>query len=169
MDEIQPNEKAHNPEDHITADQDLKSNIELNHTWKDKISIFISGFFGSVMFLCFCIGFFVLWITWNLGLIPGFLPFDRYPFPELEMVVSVFAIILSVSVLISQNRQGHRDKIRQQVEFEVNVHAENEITKMLTMLHDIQKRLGIDSKDNELEQMKENLDIQQLHEKIDSE
>ena len=169
MGEIQRNYKAQNPQDYITPDQELKSNIELNHTWKDHIAIFISAFFGSVLFLCACMGFFVLWITWNLGMIPGFKPFDKYPFPELEMVVSLFAIVLSVSVLISQNRQGHRDKIRQQVEFEVNVHAENEITKMLTMLHEIQKKLGIDANDTELEQMKENLDIQLLHEKIDSE
>ena len=152
-----------------TAPPNLKSSIELNHSWKDKTAIFISDFFGSVLFLSSCAVFFTLWIAWNLGLVPGLHPFDRFPFPELEMVVSLFAIILSVSVLISQNRQARRDKTRQQVEFEVNVHAENEITKMLIMLHDIQKKLGIDASDNELEQMKENLDIQQLHEKIENE
>ena len=158
-----------NIEDSTAPATDLKSNIELNHSGKDRIAIFISDFFGSLPFLFSCLTFFVLWITWNLGLIPGLEPFDNFPFPALEMVVSIFAIVLSVSVLLSQNRQSRRDKVRQQVEFEVNVHAENEITKMLSMLHDIQKKLGIDSNDNELELMKENLDIQQLHEKIDNE
>ena len=38
---------------------------------------------------------------------------------------------------------------------------------MLEMLHDIQKKIGIDNKDIELEKMKENLDIQDLHQKLD--
>ena len=158
-----------NIEDSTAPTTELKSNIELNHSGKDRIAIFISDFFGSLPFLFSCLIFFVFWITWNIGLIPSLKPFDNFPFPALEMVVSIFAIVLSVSVLLSQNRQTRRDKVRQQVEFEVNVHAENEITKMLIMLHDIQKKLGIDAKDNELEQMKESLNIQQLHEKIDNE
>ena len=83
------------------------------------------------------------------------------------MGVSIFAIILSVSVLISQNRQGKLDKLRQQVEFEVNVRAETEITKILQMLHEMQKKMGIDSHDSELEQMKENIDLQQIHRQMD--
>jgi uncharacterized membrane protein len=70
-------------------------------------------------------------------------------------------------VLISQNRQRKIEKIREQVEFEVNIKAETEITKILEMLHDIQKKMGIAKKDPELEEMKETTDIQQLHRHID--
>lgn len=46
------------------------------------------------------------------------------------------------------------ENIRQQVEFEVNIHAEKEITKVLEMLHDIHKKLGIqNTEDTELENM----------------
>jgi uncharacterized membrane protein len=83
------------------------------------------------------------------------------------MVVSIFAIILSVSVLISQNRQRRLEKVRQEVEFAVNVRSEAEITKMLSMLHAIQKKLGMKNEDQELEAMKEKLDIRQLHQKLD--
>jgi uncharacterized membrane protein len=86
----------------------------------------------------------------------------------LTMIVSIFAIILSISVLISQNRDGKRDMIRQQVEFEVNIRAESEITKMLGMLHEIQKKLGItDNTDIELEKMKAETDIHDIHQKLD--
>jgi len=150
--------------------EQIKSNIDFNKSRSDRLAIFIAGAFGSITFLCICLLFFVLWITLNLGFWPGIKPFDRFPFPELEMVVSVFAIILSVSVLISQNRQGKMEKVRQQIEFEVNIRAENEITKVLGMLHQIQKKLGIHNDDDtELEQMKENLDIEQLHHKLDEE
>lgn len=79
------------------------------------------------------------------------------------MVVSIFAIILSVAVLISQKRQTKLEKVSQQVEFEINVRAEEEITMVLVMLHAIQKKIGIEDKDAELEQMKEKTDIEQLH------
>lgn len=85
------------------------------------------------------------------------------------MIVTLFSIILSVSVLINQKREGKMNSVRQQIEFEVNVHAETEITKVLEMLHEIQKKLGINiTTDTELEEMKETLDIGQLHEKLNS-
>ena len=59
------------------------------------------------------------------------------------------------------------NNLQQQIEFEVNVRAENEITKMLEMLHEIQIKMGISSSvDAELEEMKENLDIQKIHDKL---
>lgn len=58
------------------------------------------------------------------------------------------------------------EKVREQLEFEVNVRAETEITKILEMLHDIQRKMGINKSDNELEEMKKELDIDKLHENI---
>ena len=113
-----------------------------------------------------CIIVFLVWILWNTAVIPGAHPFDKYPFPVLEMAVSIFAVILSVSVLISQNRIGRMEKTRQKVEFEVNFRAENEITKILHMLHEMQKKMGIHTEDFELEIMKENIDLQVLHQQI---
>jgi uncharacterized membrane protein len=149
-------------------DAHVKSKLDIPKSYSHRISNFLIGAFGSMTFLFMIIGFFVFWIDWNLNLITNFKAFDPFPFPILTMAVSMFAIILSITVLISQNRQNRIEKIRQQVEFEVNVRAENEITKVLTMLHNIQKNLGMeDEPDTELEEMKEKLDIQELHQKLD--
>lgn len=149
-------------------DSDMKSALEFNENWIDKVATFITGTFGSMIFLGSCVALFIVWIAWNLNLLPLIKPFDPYPFQMLTMILSIFAIILSVSVLISQNREGKRNTIRQQVEFEVNVRAESEITKMLTMLHEIQKKMGIHSTtDTELEEMKVETDIKEIHHKID--
>lgn len=83
--------------------------------------------------------------------------------------MSAAAIFLSISVLISQNRQRRLEKIREQVEFEVNVRAENEITKILEMLHEMQQKMGIRKPDAELEEMKQKLDVNQLHDHIKKE
>jgi uncharacterized membrane protein len=147
-------------------EQEIKSALDLNKSLADRIALVITDIFGSIVFLNGCLLLFAIWITWNLGIIPGVRPFDRYPFPALDMGVSLFAIILSVSVLISQNRQGKLEKARQQVEFEVNVRAEKEITKILHMLHDIQKKMGINTDDSELEGMKKDINLQRLHEQM---
>ncbi len=157
-------DKAHSTLD-SKQNQELKSQLQINKSWSDQIALLITDTFGTIKFLCLILIFFCIWISWNLNLLPGLNPFDPYPFTMLNMIVSLFAIILSVSVLISQNRQGRMDKINHQVEFEVNVRAENEITNVLIMLHEIQKKMGIDSNitETELEEMKEIIDIQQIH------
>ena len=148
-------------------DKEIKSRLDFNRSFGDKLALAITNAFGNMIFLCICLIVFAIWIFWNVGYIPFLKPFDPYPFSMLTMIVSLFAIILSVAVLISQNREGKMESIRQQIEFEVNVQAENEITKVLEMLHEIQKKMGINiEKDHVLEEMKETLDIQKLHEKL---
>lgn len=149
---------------------DLKSSLDFTKTPADKFAVLLVQALGSIKFLLFCLVIFVVWICWNLNLFSPLKPFDPFPFPILEMAVSIFAIILSVSVLINQNRQGRIEKIQQQVEFEVNVRAENEVTKMLNLLHDIHKKLGIKTHaDVELEEMMSPTDIKQIHKSLDGE
>jgi uncharacterized membrane protein len=135
----------------------------------DKFAVSLVKMLGSIRFLLVCIVLFSVWICWNLGFF-NLPPFDPFPFPTLQMGVSLFAIILSVSVLINQNRQGHVERIQKQVEFEVNVRAEAEATKMLNMLHEIQQKLGIGTEiDKELEELKTPTDIKEIHERLDGE
>ena len=146
--------------------RELKSMLDLNKTTGDKIAIWMTNFLGSLTFLLSCLSVILFYYLWNMGVIPGLQPFDKYPFSALATVLSVFAIILSITVLIGQNRQRRMEKIREQVEFEVNVRAETEITKILGMLHDIQRKLGIYKHDDELEKMKETLDLNELHKNL---
>src|ERR1700761_9111698 len=122
-----------------SENEQLKSSLNFTKTRTDKLAVFIINLFGSITFLLACLLFLAIWISWNTHLIPGVRPFDPFPFSTLEMAVSIFAIILSISVLINQNRQGRIEKIREQVEFEINVRAESEVTKVLNMLHDLHR------------------------------
>jgi uncharacterized membrane protein len=151
------------------AKEELKSSLEFEKTVTDRFAVFIAKLLGSIGFLIGCIIFFILWIGLNLGATPIFKPFDPFPFPILEMMVSIFAIILSVSVLINQNRQSRIEKTRQQVDFEVNVRAENEITKILNMLHEIHQKMGLHSEEDlELEKMKKTTDVKEIHKSLDN-
>jgi len=151
-----------------TEEQELKSELDIETGAIDNFGVRITAVLGSMWFLGGYIIVFTVWICWNLRFLPGLKPFDPFPFPILQMVVSLFAIILSVSVLVNQNRQGRIERVKRQVEFEVNVRAETEITKVLNMLHEIQQKMGLaNAVDKELEDMKEPIDIKQLHQTMD--
>jgi uncharacterized membrane protein len=91
-----------------------------------RIADWISEFSGSLEFLFIHCGLFFLWIIVNVAPLDktAFGGWDAYPFGLLTMSVSLEAIILSVFVLLSQNRQVARDRVRNDVEYQVNVRAE---------------------------------------------
>src|SRR3569623_2042054 len=101
---------------------------------------------GSIVFLMLHCLLFAAWIVINMGLIPDVPIFDPYPFGLLTMAVSLEAIILSVFVLLSQNRQVAKDRVRADIEYEVNLKAELEIAhlheKLDHMSYEILARLG---------------------------
>ena len=148
-------------------DTHLKSYVGFERRLADVITHFLIKSLGSLWFLNTCVLFILLWIIVNLGWIPGVHPFDRYPFSLLLMIVSFFAMLLAIVVLLNQNRQGNMADIRQRIDFEINVRAEREITKMLTMLDELNANLGMKRTDTELERMKEKLDIVAIKEDIE--
>lgn len=118
----------------------------------------LTNIFGSPTFLVLNLLFFIFWITANVGLIPGIKPFDPYPFGFLTMVVSLEAIFLSIFILVSQNRTSIVDTIREEVDLQVNLIAEEEITKILEMLDEVRTKVGITKDDPELKEMLERTD-----------
>jgi uncharacterized membrane protein len=73
------------------------------------------------------------------------------------MVVSLEAIILAIVILVSQNRQSYITSIREELHMQINLIAEEEITKTLKVLAEIRKKMGISEKDQELEDMLERI------------
>ncbi len=90
----------------------------------ERVADAIATFSGSMPFLGLHCVWFTMWIGWNTT---GTHRFDPFPFGLLTMVVSLEAIFLSVFVLLSQNRQAAKDRVRSDIEYEVNVKAEMEV------------------------------------------
>jgi uncharacterized membrane protein len=88
----------------------------------------IAAFSGSFAFLMLHVVLFAGWIGWNL--LPGGSMFDPFPFGLLTMCVSLEAIFLSVIVLLSQNRQAAKDRLRDDIEYDANLKAELEISHL---------------------------------------
>ncbi|MGH7897177.1 MAG: DUF1003 domain-containing protein [Candidatus Binatia bacterium] len=113
-----------------TASRNVNEEVEDHRTVVQKAADWIAIFSGSIAFLVIHVIWFTLWITANVGLIPGIETFDEFPFGLLTMIVSLEAIMLSVFVLLSQARQVEKDRIRSDIEYDVNLKAELEIAHL---------------------------------------
>ena len=119
------------------ADELLKTRVSrnVNEEVAEKLSFvqrsvdWISWFAGSMWFLAITAVWFVVWIAVNM-LPLGVPQFDPYPFGLLTMITSLEAIFLSCFVLISQNRQAEKDRVRADIEYEVNIKAELEVAHL---------------------------------------
>jgi uncharacterized membrane protein len=143
------------------------SNLHFARNWTDAFAEFLTGRFGTISFFILNAVFFAVWLAVNSGFL-GIPPYDPYPFNFLTMTVSLEAIFLSIIVLVSQNRQSKIADIRQQMDFEIDVRSEEEITKMLQMLDELRRAAGIAKHDPELEIMKKNLDLQKIREEAEA-
>ena len=145
-----------------------KSRLQVEQTWTGTLAEFLTLKFGTVPFLIANVGVFVFWILINLGDIPGIGVFDPYPFNFLTMVVSLEAIVLSIIVLITQNRQSKMEDIREQIDTEIDVRAEEEVTMLLIMLDKVARHLEVLMEDDpELERMKQRTDINRIRAEIE--
>jgi CRP/FNR family cyclic AMP-dependent transcriptional regulator len=113
-----------------TASRNVNVEAEDRRTTVQKAADWIADFSGSIPFLMLHIAFFAAWILLNVPRIPGAPMFDPFPYGLLTMVVSLEAIILSVFVLLSQNRQVAKERIRSDIEYEVNIKAEMEVAHL---------------------------------------
>jgi CRP/FNR family cyclic AMP-dependent transcriptional regulator len=115
-----------------TASRNINEVTVDQRTLVMKTADWISEFSGSLPFLFIHCGIFFVWVALNAGPLKqtSVGNWDPFPFGLLTMVVSLEAIILSVFVLLSQNRQVARERVRNDIEYEVNLKAELEIAHM---------------------------------------
>lgn len=129
-----------------------------NRTFTDKFADTVTSAAGSTSFLIINCLIFAVWIAVNQQMVPGVAVFDPFPYGLLTMIVSLEAIILSIFVLLSQNRDAKVSKLRDELHLQVNLIAEEEITKILELLHEMRGKMGIKKEDRELEKMLERID-----------
>src|SRR5258708_12052170 len=106
----------------------------------ERIAGWIGWFSGRMQLLIINGLWFVIWIAANT--VPDKdSQFDPFPFGLLTMIVSLEAIFLSCFVLISQNRQAAKDKVRSDIEYDVNIKAELEVAHLHEKVDHIHEEL----------------------------
>jgi uncharacterized membrane protein len=113
----------------------------------DRIADRITSFSGSMTFVYLHAVLFGLWIVINLGWIP-FVPRFDPSFVVLAMVASVEAIFLSTFVLITQNRMAAIADKRADLDLQISLLAEHEITRLLSLTTAIAQRLQLEQAAN---------------------
>lgn len=115
--------------------RNVNEEVQAQFTLLERIADWIAWFSGSMPFLLINFIWFVTWISLNTFILPvdpvtNERGFDPFPFGLLTMIVSLEAIFLSCFVLISQNRQTEKDRVRSDIEYEVNIKAELEVAHL---------------------------------------
>ena len=148
----------------------FKAKADARRTWSEKFSDSITSVTGNVLFLSINVVWFTVWMVVNLGFIPGIKPFDPFPFGLLTMIVSLEAIILSTFVLISQNREAKIADIREEVDVQIDVLAEQETAKALELLTMLLKKNGVDlSGDKVLKEMTKPTNTEKIEKALEKE
>jgi uncharacterized membrane protein len=122
-----------------------KENLELLSRFKDREEAQISGLqlaiervsrvVGSPAFFAFALVFIAIWIAMNLwGMKQGWRHVDSPPFFWLQGLVSCNALLLTVAVLIRQNRMAQVAEHRAHLDLQINLLTEQKVTKLLQML-----------------------------------
>ena len=124
---------------------------------EERIAQAITDFTGSMRFVYLHLAVFGFWIVANLGWVPGVTPWDP-SFVVLAMIASVEAIFLSTFVLISQNRISAAADKRANLDLQVSLLAEHEITKIAALLTAVAQQMGVKAaEDPEMDEVKQDV------------
>ena len=147
-----PAELAQVVERNIQALLARRREEERTKSLQNRIADGITRFTGSMTFVYIHLVLFGLWIAINLGWL-GLPRFDE-SFTILAMAASVEAIFLSTFVLITQNRMAAMADRRADLDLQVSLLAEHEVTKLVKLVSGIAERTGIETRaDTDLEEI----------------
>lgn len=121
---------------------------------EERLASAITRFSGRMRFVYAHALLYGFWIAANLGWVPGVGPWDP-TFVILAMVASVEAIFLATFVLITQNRMAAAADRRAELDVQISLLAEAEITKLVELVSEIAERMHVaGAEEAEVEEMK---------------
>jgi len=134
---------------------------EQKRSREQKIADRITQFTGSMRFVYLHVVLYGSWILINLPLVP--LPKFDPTFVVLAMAASVEAIFLTTFVLMTQNRMSEQQEKRAELDLQVSLLAEHEVTRLIRMVREIAEKLQIEaSKDPELPELQQDVEPEQV-------
>jgi len=134
-----------------TATRNVNVEEEAQLTLADRAADVIAEFGGSWKFIFTAIGFLIVWVVMNTVLLSQ-KPFDKYPFILLNLVLNMIFALQAPIIMMSQNRQSHKDRLRADLDYQLNLKNElelNEIIERLKALEHDYLELASDRKNNE--------------------
>ncbi len=124
--------------EHTTVAENVNESFSESLSFGERVADSVAAFGGSWTFIGLFFGVIIVWILLNSVLLPGPAPFDPYPFILLNLGLSTLAAFQAPIIMMSQNRQAAKDRIKQEASYEINLKLELEIMR----LHDKFDALG---------------------------
>ena len=119
-----------------------RENEQASASGQERLASAITRFSGSKRFVYVHLLLYGGWIAANLGLLSGVRPWDP-TFVVLAMIASVEVIFLSTFILITQNRMASAADRRAELDLQVSLLAEAEITKLVQLVSEIAARMEV--------------------------
>ncbi len=148
-----PKELGPTLERNITTLEGRRRQEEDKASRSERLAAAVTRFAGSMTFVWIHATIFGFWAVANLGWVPGVGQWDP-TFVILATIASVEAIFLSTFVLISQNRMAAAADMRADLNLQVSLLTEHEITRMADVLARLAERLGVSGATAELHEVR---------------
>jgi CRP/FNR family cyclic AMP-dependent transcriptional regulator len=123
----------------IRANRNVNEVIEESETFGERIADNVAGFGGSWTFIIIFLTVMLSYAVTNIIL--GKRAWDPYPFILLNLFLSMLAAIQAPVIMMSQNRQDTKDRLRGELDFDVNRRAESEIQGLAKQLHLLDQKI----------------------------
>jgi len=124
----------------VRASRNPNEMIEKEATFGERIADSVAGFGGSWTFIITFLAVLVIYTIVNISL--GKSAWDPYPFILLNLFLSMLAAIQAPVIMMSQNRQDTKDRLRSELDFDVNRRAESEIQGLAHKLNLLGDKIG---------------------------
>ncbi|MEO8098877.1 MAG: DUF1003 domain-containing protein [Acidobacteriota bacterium] len=116
---------------HKPIARDTTTTFLEERTFGEKLADQVASFGGSWTFILLFLGGMLVWIAWNSE---GGKAFDPFPFILLNLVLSCLAALQAPVIMMSQNRQGEKDRLDAHHDYEINLKAEMEVMALHTKI-----------------------------------
>ena len=130
-------------ERNINTMAEVRAAEQEHATLQDRLADALTRFSGNMWFVYIHVVWFAWWIAQNEGWI-GRRRFDPFPFGLLTLIVSLEAIFLSTFVLISQNRAATVANMRADLDLQIDLLAEYEVTQVLQLVRAVGEKAGVE-------------------------
>ena len=116
---------------------------ERRQGWSERLSDRITAFVGSMTFVVIHLAITAFWVLANVGLLPGVPRFDA-DFVKLATAASVEAIFITTFVLVTQNRMAAAADRRADLDLQISLLSEHEVTRLIRLVNAIAARMGVE-------------------------
>src|SRR5881296_184889 len=121
-----------------TATRNVNVEEAARLTLADRAADIIAEFGGSWKFIIFEIGLFLLWVLLNTWLLSDKV-FDPYPYVFLNLVLGIICGLQAPIIMMSQNRQSHKDRLRADLDYQLNLKNELALNEILERLKTLER------------------------------